>query len=125
MRRTVPALVLAFLFACRPADTDADTADTGLSPANTDTDTAGVPIVPPAGPSLLSGREVYRAGACPVTGAAIPKDAIVQAWACNGPTCWPVPEFLSVERGQDEDVAIFDGCSGADRFELSWIAVAQ
>jgi len=119
------AFALVSLAACEPAPSDADT-DTDVVPADTDTDTdTSAPVVPPASPAVLSGRESYQERRCPLLedGARLPKGAIVQAWACNGPTCWSVPELLSVERGSDEDVAIFDGCSGADRFELSWIAI--
>lgn len=123
-----PFVVFAtLLVACAPAgtDTDADTdavvADTGT---DTDTDIVAPPPQPPA-PGLEHGREVYEENRCPRpgAGAVLPKDAIVQAWACNGANCWPVPELLTVVRGPDADEAILDGCSGAARFEVSWIAL--
>lgn len=127
MRCTI--LVSLLLAACVPVADEAQPEDTGsVAEADTDTDAdTSAPAAPPPA-AVLSGREVYRQRECPLTGdadtAQIPKGALIQAWACNGPSCWPVPEYLSVERGGAVDEATLSACTGAERFEIAWIAVS-
>lgn len=123
-------ILVSLLAACAPVADDAQPEDTGSEIADTDTDAdtdTSAPAVPPPAALVLSGREVYRQGECPLTGdadtAQIPSGALIQAWACNGPSCWPVPEYLSVERGGAVDEATLSACTGADRFEIAWIVV--
>jgi hypothetical protein len=121
MRHLTIALLLA---GCAPAPADTDTETDALG----DTGPAPLPsVTSPAAPGLEleQGSESYQEGRCPAPGEGVllPKGALVQAWACNGPDCRAIPERLTVIRGPDLDEALLVTCAGSQRFELSWIAI--